>query len=348
MIKQILFIILLISTKFYAQEINFSELNDSWIKYKIEMKDGSKLIDRFLTDSSYVNYSFTNNRMCINGNPTHRVNEVCLPFTIKRDFIKTSATSGYSLERIKNDTLIICEKIKGMEDERLKRFYFVREKKLFNEIKEQKGSEKNQVANEFYTPTLKSSLMLELNKAFKKKHSNFKLKGQIIIDLINKKIQTQITYTDTTDSSKIKRVKKTIEKSYKLWDLERFNRIKTIQLPFILKDKKTKTSWGISMKFFTTSFYHLDTVHGGDLNTNIKVGEYFAKAIEAFQSKDYNNSIFYFSKSYELDSKNIDALYNRTAIYHEIGKTELACKDWRELSQLGQKKGKELLNNHCK
>jgi len=348
MIKQILLILILFTIKSYCQENYISKLNGDWVKFKIEMKDGSKLIDRFLTDSSYVNYRFTNYRMCTNGNPTHRVNESCFPFSIKKDFIKTSSTSGYTIDRIKNDTLILSERINGMGDDKLKRLYFIREKKIFNEIKKQKGGIKKQIANEFYTPVLKSSLMLELNKAFKKKHSNFKLKGKVIIDLVNKKVQTKITYSNTIDSSKIKRVKKVIGKSYKLWNLERFDGIETITLPFVLKDKKTKTVWGISMKFFTTSFYYLDTVHGGDLKTNQKAGEYFAKAIKAFQNKEYENSIFCFSKSYELDSKNIDALYNRAAVYYEMGKTELACKDWISLSQLGQKRGMELLNNHCK
>lgn len=348
MTKKILLIFLLISIKSHSQKNNISELNGNWIKYKIEMKDGSKLIDRFYTDSSYVNYSYKNKQMCTNGNPTHRVNEVCFPSTLNKNFIKTSVTSGYTLERVMNDTLILCEKINGMEDDKLKRFYFVREEKLFNEIKEQKGKSKNQVSNEFYTPVLKSSLMLELNKVFKKKHSNFKLKGKILIDIDNKKIETHISYSNTTDSSKIKRVKKTIDKSYRLWNLKRFKELETLEVPFVLKDEKTKTFRGISMKFFTTSFYQLDHYYGGDIRVIKKAGEYFSKAINAYRNKDYNNSIEYFSKSYELDPKNIDALYNRAAIFYETEKNELACKDWNELSELGQKRGIELLKNNCK
>ena len=68
----------------------------------------------------------------------------------------------------------------------------------------------------------------------------------------------------------------------------------------------------------------------------------------SYQNKDYDNSIKNFTKSYELDPKNIDALYNRAAIYYETGKLELACKDWNELSELGQKRGIELLRNNCK
>lgn len=348
MTKNILLLFLLITIESYCQKVNISELNGDWIKYKIEMKDGSSLIDRFLTDSSYVNYTFKKFQMCTNGNPTHRVNESCFPFSLYQNFIKTSSTSGYEIDRVKNDTLILCERINGMENDKLKRFYFVREQKLFNQIKKEKGESKSQAANEFYTPTLKSSLTLELNKAFKKKHSNFKARGIIIIDLKNKKISALINYSNTNDSSKIERIKKVINKSYKLWDLNKFKHLDKLEMPFVLKDEKTKTFRGISMKFFTDSFYQLDHFYGGDTRVIQKAGEYFNNGIRCYQNKDYENSIKNFTKSYELDPKNIDALYNRAAIYYEAGKLELACKDWNELSELGQKRGIELLKNNCK
>ncbi|WBX77961.1 hypothetical protein PG911_06815 [Tenacibaculum ovolyticum] len=183
MTKNIFLTFLLITIKSHCQKIKASELNGDWIKYKIEMKDSSNLIDRFLTDSSYVKFSFKKAEMCTNGNSTHKVNESCFSFSINKNFIKTSSTSGYKIERLKNDTLILCERINGMENDKLKRFHFIREQMLFYKIKEAKGKYKNQIANEFYTPTLRSSLELELNKAFKNKHSNFKAKGIITIDL---------------------------------------------------------------------------------------------------------------------------------------------------------------------
>jgi len=79
MTKLFILILFLFSISSFSQKQDISELNGSWIKYKIEMKDGSNLIDRFLTDSSYVNYSFFKKKMSINGNPTHRVNETSFP-----------------------------------------------------------------------------------------------------------------------------------------------------------------------------------------------------------------------------------------------------------------------------
>ena len=108
------------------------------------MKDGSNLIDRFLTDSAYVKYSFTHKKVCTNGNPTHKVNQTCFDYTLNNNFIKTSSTSGYFVESIKKDTLILCEKIDGFKNDKLKRFYFVKKKSLFSSIKAQKAQSKNQ------------------------------------------------------------------------------------------------------------------------------------------------------------------------------------------------------------
>ncbi|MEP5254563.1 MAG: tetratricopeptide repeat protein [Winogradskyella arenosi] len=348
MTKTILNVLLLITINVYGQNNDKPELRGNWIKYNIEMKDGSQLIDRFLTDSSYLNFSFKENKMCINGNPTHHVNMTCLPYTIQEDYIKTSSTSGYQIEGIANDTLILSERMEGFENDKLKRFYFVRAQKLFNDIKKKKGDLKNQIANQFYTPVLTSSLMLQLNKGFKKKHSNFKVKGTITIDLKNEKINTLIHDATTADSSNLQRIKTIINNSYSLWNLDKFKHIETLQMPFVLKDEKTKTYRGITVKFFTDSFYQLDNFYGGDIRVIQKARTHFNKGLKAYQKKKYEDAITFFSKSYRLDSKNIDALYNRAAIHYETGKLVLACKDWEELSQLGQIKGTTLFTNHCR
>jgi hypothetical protein len=45
--------------------------------------------------------------------------------------------------------------------------------------------------------------------------------------------------------------------------------------------------------------------------------------------------------------ENIDALYNKGAVYFESGDKENACKVWKEISEIGQVNGKELYLNNC-
>ncbi|MBC3847609.1 hypothetical protein H8K90_14525 [Winogradskyella echinorum] len=340
-------LVILITLKSYSQEININELNGDWVKFKIEMKDSSSLIDRFYKDSSYVNFLIKKNQLCTNNNPLFKKENSCINFSLNDNYIKTSEFAGYFIEKIKNDTLIITENIDNLEDDKIKRFYFIREQNKFEEFKNQQNGSTDQVAKPYYTPTLKSSLTLQLNNAFKEKHSNFKAKGTIIIDIKNKKIESSIYTSDTNDSTKIKRVISVLNESFSLWNLERFKDLETIKLPFVFRDEKTKTFRGITIVFFTNSYKKLDEIYGDDIYDIRDAKKFFNKGLKAYQKNDFEKAINFFTKSYNLDSVNIDALYNIAAIYYETGSLELACVNWKKLSELGQKRGISLLENHC-
>ena len=49
---------------------------------------------------------------------------------IKDNYLKTSETSGYTVERISKDTLILCERIDGQQNDRLKCYHLIREETL--------------------------------------------------------------------------------------------------------------------------------------------------------------------------------------------------------------------------
>ncbi|MFH7010861.1 hypothetical protein ACHRV5_03260 [Flavobacterium sp. FlaQc-52] len=78
-----------------------------------------------------------------------------------------------------------------------------------------------------------------------------------------------------------------------------------------------------------------------------KSSDYFNKALVAYQQKRYSESITYFTESYNFDRKNIDALYNKAAVYFESGDKENACKVWLEISMLGQVNAKQLFLDNC-
>lgn len=338
---------MLFSLKSYSQNVSVRELNGSWVNYKIEMKDGSKLIDRYYKDSSYVNFLFNKNQLCTFNDPIYKEKNSCITFTKTNNYLKTSEFAGYLIEQIKKDTLIISEKINDLESNKLKRFYFVREQNNFNEFEKQQEGTTNHIANQFYTPTLKSSLILQLNNAFKRKHSNFKVKGEIIIDIKNKNVTSTILHASTSDSTKIKRVLSVLDSSFNLWDTKLFKEIETIKIPFAMKDVKTKTYRGISIIYFTNSYKKLDEMYGDSIDKIRKAKNIFDKGLISYQKKEFDKAIELFNKSYSLDPVNIDALYNIATIYYEIGNREKACSNWQKLSDLGQVQGNNLLKNYC-
>lgn len=344
--KKLLFLIILFFNLNYGQN-NFSEIYGNWIKYKVEMKDGSKLFDRFLEDSTYIEYTINKNKLCINSNPTHKTNETCLDYTMSNNEIKTSQYSGFLIEKNTKDSLIISEKIDGLTNDKLKRFYFIRQQVIISKYKEVNKNKKNIIASKLFTPKTNSTIELELNKAFKNNYSNFELIGNLKIYPNEKRIKTKITFSTQKDSSRIKTIKDVIDNTFGKWNLTNFEEYESIELPFILKSEITDRFRGIKVIFFTNDLNELGVVYGGKLEDMRKSSELFEKGIDAYQKKKYLKAVEYFSESYKIDPKNIDALYNKAAVYFESGDKENACKVWNEISELGQVKGKELYKNNC-
>ena len=346
--KKLLFLISLLFFNLNFGQNNFSEIYGNWIKYKVEMKDGSKLLDRFLEDSTYIEYTINKNKLCINSNPTHKTNESCLDYTISNNLIKTSQYSGFVIEKITNDSLIISEKIDGLTNDKLKRMYFIKQQIIISKFKEQNKNKKNIIASKLFTPKTYSTIELELNKAFKNNYSNFELIGNLKIYPNEKRIKTKITFSTQKDSTRIKTIKKVIDNTFEKWNLTNFDEYESIELPFILKSEMTNIYRGIKVIYFTNDLNELEIVYGGKLEDMRKSSEIFEKGIDAYQNKKYLKAIEHFSESYKIDPKNIDALYNKAAVYFESGDKENACIVWNEISELGQVNGKVLFENNCK
>ncbi|SFE01779.1 tetratricopeptide repeat protein [Flavobacterium phragmitis] len=328
-------------------QVKLSQIQGYWIKYKGEMKDGSDLFDRFTEDSGYTEYRINQNKLCMNSNPTHRTNETCLDFTLMKNFMKTSQYLGFVIEKISNDSLVLCEKIDGLEDDKLERSYFVRQEVIIAKFKEDNKNEKNITASKFFSPKTNGTIELDLNKAFKNNYSNFQLIGSLKIYPQKKKVNTSITFSTQNDSSRIGIVKKVIDNSFERWNLKDFKEYESIEIPFVLKSEITKHYWGIAVIFFTEDLTEFERIYGVKMDDARNSMDYFNKGLRAYEEKKYLNAIEYFSESYRINPKNIDALYNKGAVYFESGDKENACKVWLEISVLGQAAGKQLLLEYC-
>ncbi len=323
------------------------EISGKWVKLKTVMKDGSKLFSRFEEDSSYISFTFEKKQLCINGNPTHKSNQSCFDFELINDFIKTSQYSGYLIEQITKDSLIISEKIEGRTDDKLRRYYLVKQETLFSLFKEKNKNSKHIVASKLYSPTTVSSVELDLNHAFTNNYSNFELSGSLILLPKEKRINTQITFATVSDSARIKTIRKVLNATYKKWDLGEFNDYESVELPFVLKSEITRKYWGVKLLFYTDDIDELDIVSGGSLEDLRIAGDYFTKGIEAYQDKKYFKASEYFTECYKKDPKNLDALYNKALVYYESGDLINACNVWAEIQKLGQVTGRNLHQKYC-
>ena len=336
----------------FVFNISFSQTNTinvsgKWIRYKEEIKDHSKPLYIIPNESAFLEYSISKNKLCINSNPILKDSDLCVTAIIENNFIKTSPTSSYIIESIKQDSLILSERVDGITDDKLKRFYFVRSNSVFAKNKEQFENEKNIIANINFTPKTVVSIEAELNKMITKNSSSFELIGNILIFPKESKIETQVTFSSKKETSKIKTIKKILDSSFQKWDLANFKEYESIEIPFILQCEKDRMN-GIKIIYLTNDLekFHF-TVGSPTKRTSAKSQEYFIEGLKAYDNKDYTKAIECFDKSYNLNYLNIDALYNKAKIYFESGDKKNACKTWKKIMDLGQASGKELYQTNC-
>ena len=208
--KFILLVVFLYIIEGYGQ-INPSDIIGTWVEYKTEMKDGSKTLSRFNKDSTYSAIAIKPDALQFNSNSilkgtnkaigysvsgfTGKNSNLNLKYTIEGTLLKTSATSGYYIEKIANDTLIISQKIEGLSDDKLFRNYYISEKKIVERENEKVKNKKDIIANPFFTPKLNETLENEIFKAIQNEYLNIDLSGTLTIFPKKNTISTEINYS---------------------------------------------------------------------------------------------------------------------------------------------------------
>ena len=322
-------------------------LEGDWIAYKIEMVDGSKLVDRFVNDSSFIKFTFAKSILSFCNNPLSDSGKTSYNFKIVNNWIMTAEDSGYLIEGGKiGQTMILNQMMTGAEKDKLKRFYVVRQEILSEQIKLENPDTNYLVATKYFTPTSNKNLEAILNSSFKDRMSNFKMKGKLVIDTQNKIVTTTIFESDSKNKSTLSSVEQAINNSYNIWNIQNFIHYKNIEISFVLKCTASKNWNGFEMEFFTNSFKSIET-KGDNFKNTKSANDYFLQGVEAFQSERFEKSILLFSKSLALDPINIDALYNRATAYYKLGNFENACADWTTLKDKGQVRGITLYNEYC-
>ena len=331
----------------FAQN-NQSIINGNWIKFKVEMKDGSKVFDRFMDDSTHFEIVINKDKIRITSDPIQKNNNDWLSYSLTKDVIKTSEYFGYLIEKVNQDTLILSEKMNDLTNDKLKRLYLVKSNVLLSKMKDKYKNKVDIIASRTFTPKLNLYIQSELSKTFAKNFANYKLKGSLKIYPKERKIKTEIVFSTTNDSTRIKKIKKIIDNSFEKWDIRNFEEYNSVEIPFVLKSEISKNYKGIKIIYLTDDLDKLEKVIGGKYEDIQKGAEYFEKGINAYLNKNYQKAIDFFSYSYKYDPKNLEAIYNKAAVYLEIGDKENACVVWKEISDLGQMNAKILIQEHCK
>jgi hypothetical protein len=309
--------IILLITFFYIicgySQINKSDIIGKWIQFKTEMKDGSRSLSKFIKDSTYSDFTIYPNSLIFNSNPmlkgygkeigysvsgfTGKTSNLDIKYTLEGNLLKTSATSGFSIEKIANDTLIICDKIDGLEDDKLTRNYYINEKKVVEREYEKVKNKKDIIANKFFTPKLNETLESEIFKVIQNDYLNLDLTGTLTIFPKSNKITTEINYSSKDKPSKIKLITNIINNSFEKWDLEGFKEFESIKIPFILRCVSDDKSRGVKILYFTNTLADFKLNYGPTLGEMRKYQDFFDKGVEAFDKKNFLKAADYFAKA---------------------------------------------------
>ncbi|WP_299261789.1 hypothetical protein [uncultured Aquimarina sp.] len=329
-------------------QINKSELFGLWTKTKIDMKDGSQYVSYYPSDKRYIEFDFRENQYLFNIYPAIKGKEANYSYVLSGNRIIVSGNFEYVIEKLDQDSLIIVEQMEGLSDDKLKRYYLTRKSVLRDQFKEDNRNDLILNATQFYTPKYRGNLTFDLNKKLKKQLGVALISGTLTLQAKTKISLVTVSDIESTNDNLTNSIIKTLEKSFKKWELKGFEDYTEIVIPFIISVKNKGKSRVCKIKLFSQSIDDLNADYGKPYENMTESGKYFDLGIKSYSENSYKKAIEYFSKSIEWDHSFIDALYNRAASYSANNQQKLACEDWKRLAELGQVRATELLNEYCK
>lgn len=335
----------LVTTFCYAQ-INQEQFIGHWVKVSGRMKDGSAIIIPAHKDSNYQEITIDRSNIGRSSNSVLRV-KPNLTYTLEGNFLKTSVSSGYVIKQIAKDTISICEKFEGVSDDKLTCFTLVRESKRLAKNLESVHGTVNLIASENLTPRLKSDFNPAIFNELMGKLFNYRVAGNIVLDLKSKTILAQ-PVDPKTDDKTWKVIKRHIENSYNKFELENFGEFETITIQFIYETIRKGIYHGVDIKYHTHDLTVFDIPAEGPVMKIIDNSNHAQKAAEAFAAGKFVKAADLFSKAHENDPYDLDHLYNKAASLYQAGDKDGACNVWKQLNDLEQVNGKKMFETHCK
>lgn len=284
----------------------YSQTNDDisgvWLRYDHKMKDGSEIL--FSGDpQKYHTITFNENEMWFNGNPV-ATEKHPFGYTRNGNNITTSATSGYTIEKLSKDTLVLCERIDGFTPDKLKCYYLKNANTIFEELADQYKNEDTLMAQPNYSPKLEKELPI-LTAIGLRNVGNENMIGNLIIDLESSNISVEVIEA-TMKRKRQDVVIELMESSYDQWGLEDFRHFKKIKIPFVLETISVRNG----NNAFATAYMNFFTHNLRKVNKSLPSysevllsDDYYEKALKAFDAQKYEKAAKLFAKTYEMNPK---------------------------------------------
>lgn len=102
----------------------------TWIKIKAERKDGSRIVQRFYSENSKLEYQFiTNDTVLVSD---YLIPDEKFSYSIENNKLNIGKLQHYIIETITDTSLVLVEvSDKDLNDDKLNRYYFISQDKYF-------------------------------------------------------------------------------------------------------------------------------------------------------------------------------------------------------------------------
>lgn len=342
--KLIVTIIFLLSIHIILNaQIEKEQLLGSWIKYKVEMKDGSRVVDHEKTEESFIKFLFDKETIKVFDEPYRIVIEN--KYTVDGSNLDCAFVS-FSIEKLNDRELILLEiKGEGTPEDKIKRYYYLKEDfALATLIKNKEFDLVNDstiLAYEYITPyipaLLEATLQIEYFELI-----NGDLTGYLIINKKGEIAEVEILEERNLNEKNISLIKDKLSDWGGKWELPNHPTLKMynykIDFEMHIHSVTVLNYTYNDLVLYSQNLIEEKESDKNEVTEQDKEGaiKSYNKANEFLAKEDYLKAIKFYSKSVDLDSLYFDAYYNRAYSNMKLNNMEEACKDWYYLKQLGQ------------
>jgi hypothetical protein len=355
-------LLLLILSLFYYQsmaQISLDKQRDiekkiirTWVQYRVEMKDGSLLLDESIKrfTASMLIFKKSNIFILILGREAQQSK-----YRVS-DSLLTLSGASYAIEKLTDHELIFTGNFPDTPDNKVIRYHYISTTETSGQyfyrqfikptIRIKENLDTVYAFSEYIFPKFKtapnndSAFLEEFNDVYENSYNfiekkfNFpeKIKGNFSVSFaVNKFGNLQdIRVKESSDSSYNDALVKAVGETRKLW------------LPAECDNKKVETIFNYVFKYEGNE----ENNHNFDLDIYEITRN---KANKQFEKKEYVKAIKLYTKCILMQEEDFDLepYYKRADSYFALKVNKNACLDWSYLSKKGQKKAEKLFFDNC-
>lgn len=356
-------LLLLIVFFFYYQSQAQNSMDDqddiekkikrNWVKYRVDMKDGSQVSNENIAKKAASMLIFKNRNICVLISGKTAQQSV---YTISNNALVLDRNTTYIIEKLTENELIFHGVFENIPDDEIIRYHYVSTTESSGQyffrqfikpnIRIKENLDTAYTFNEYIYPKLKyeaygSYVVLdEFNEVYEQSYNliekkfNFpeKMEGNFAVSFAINKFGTLQNIE----------VKKSSDSSYNVALINAVGSTRKLWLPAEFDTKKVET-------LFTYVFKYEGSEGNAD---NFDLETYQISKIKAnrqFEKKEYVKAIKLYTKCILMQDEDFDLepYYKRADSYFALKVNKNACLDWSYLSKKGQKKAEKLFFDNC-